>query len=224
MSYKIINAIANIKTMISLLALIIIVISTLAMGLNNVVKLIVISGFFAIVIIIILLEYRHKPKLKKNRKWGKNQSYDLFLSAPMASFGNNEQYHALQQNLNSLMPVIKEKCKLSNIFYAGENISNVNNFDNQRDALIKNYQAFTNSKYFVLLYTQKIATSSLIELGWAMAHNKPIIIFTKNREMLPFIIQNADAVFDNIKIYYYENTQYSKYILSILNENTNIFK
>ena len=56
------------------------------------------------------------------------------------------------------------------------------------------------------IYPKKIATSALIELGWAMAHKKPIVIFAKKRDELPFLVKNADSVFANIRIYEYKTS------------------
>ncbi|SMN15355.1 hypothetical protein CRYPA_1403 [uncultured Candidatus Thioglobus sp.] len=95
------------------------------------------------------------PRLIDDNEWNSNNTYDLFISVPIASFGKNRIYQSSQQSIKSLIPIIKEKCQFQDIFYAGENINSQDDFEDEALALKNNYSACLNSKYFMLVYPQK---------------------------------------------------------------------
>lgn len=92
------------------------------------------------------------------------------------------------------------------MFFAGQEISSFKDFDSEDLSIVEDYTALKNSDNFILIYPQKIATSALVELGWAMVMKKPIIIFSKDRNDLPYLIKNADSVYKNIAVYEYKTS------------------
>ena len=133
-------------------------------------------------------------------------SYDLFVSAPMAAFETEKEFQSSRDSVLDVIRNIKKNCKFNGVFYAGNEIESIKDFESEDMSVVEDYDACYRSRYFMLIYPQKIATSALVELGWAMAHKKPTIIFAKNRGHLPFLVKNADAVFSNIRIYEYKTS------------------
>ena len=132
--------------------------------------------------------------------------YDLFVSAPMAAFDTDQEFKAARNATLDVVRGIKKHCRFKDVFYAGNEIESRKDFESEDLSVVEDYDACYRSKYFILIYPRKIATSALIELGWAMAHMKPIIIFAKDREDLPFLVKNADSVFANLRIYEYKTS------------------
>lgn len=143
-----------------------------------------------------------KPEVKPPS----GNSYELFVSAPMAAFDTEKEFQSSRNAIFDIVRNIKKTCNFNSVFYAGNEIESLGDFKSEDMSVVEDYDACYRSKYFVLIYPKKIATSALIELGWAMAHKKPIIIFTKSRDDLPFLAKNADAVFSNIRIYEYKTS------------------
>jgi hypothetical protein len=66
------------------------------------------------------------------------------------------------------------------------------------------------------VYPEKLPSSMLLEIGYGIALSKRIIIFTPNRSLLPYILENADGIIRNITIHTYTN--YNN-LLQIVKEN-----
>jgi len=132
--------------------------------------------------------------------------YDLFVSAPMAAFDTDGEFSSSRNAIFDVVRGIKKSCNFENVFYAGNEIESFKDFDSADLSVIDDYDATYNSKYFLLFYPKKLVTSALIELGWAMAFKKPIIIFYKNKDDLPFLMKHLDGAYRNIKLYQYKTS------------------
>jgi hypothetical protein len=143
-----------------------------------------------------------KPEVKPPS----GRAYELFVSAPMAAFETEKEFQSSRNAVFDVVRGIKKSCNFKSVFYAGNEIESQRDFESEDISVVEDYDACYRSTYFMLIYPQKLATSALIELGWAMAHKKPTIIFAKRREDLPFLARNADAVFSNIRIYEYKTS------------------
>lgn len=141
---------------------------------------------------------------EENKEIGK--VYDLFVSVPMAAFDESREYEKFRESILDAIRGIKKHCGFSTAFFAGQEIGNFKDFDSEDLSIVEDYTALKNSKNFVLIYPQKLATSALVELGWAMVMKKPIIIFAKKRDELPYLMKNADAAYRNIAIYEYKTS------------------
>jgi len=127
--------------------------------------------------------------------------HEVFLSSPMAAFGNNEEYQHDRENVLRIMDAFKHECRFESVVYAGKEINSIDDFDAADLSVSKDFQDLLESKYFVLLYPKKIASSVLVEAGWALALGKTSIYFVKNSDDLPFLLQKASQAFSSVKIY-----------------------
>jgi hypothetical protein len=144
--------------------------------------------------------------VKDDVKAPSGKTYDLFVSAPMAAFETNQEFQSSRSAIVNMVRAMKKYCQFKDVFYGGQEIESKEDFESEDLSVVENYDALFRSRYFIFIYPKKIATSALIELGWAMAHKKPIIIFAKKRDELPFLVKNADSVFANIRIYEYKTS------------------
>ena len=134
------------------------------------------------------------------------RKYDLFVSVPMAAFDTTTEYEAFRSATLDCIRGIKNSCAFSDVFYAGQGLGSFEEFESEDLSVAQNYSALKNSSNFLLIYPKKLPTSALIELGWAMVMNKPIIIFSKGRDELPYLMKNADSIYKNIAIYEYKKS------------------
>ena len=70
-------------------------------------------------------------------------------------------------------------------------------FDSPAEVLEADMAALENMKRFVLLYTHKAASSSLIELGYAWKMGVPIDIFVKRGVQLPYYLRDEQALVEH---------------------------
>jgi hypothetical protein len=215
--YKVIKVLKKeIKTPLGFLALVVSIVGGILLSLIlkeakrfNLTILIVSCVLLIFVACLMTLYFLYSPStldVKKEIKPPSGRNYDLFISVPMAAFDVENEFELFHKTTLDIVHEIKKNCKFKNIFYAGQEIKSPIDFESEDSSIVEDYDACFRSKYFMLIYPQKIATSALIELGWAMAHKKPIIIFVKNRKDLPFLVKNGDSVFSNLRIYNYKTS------------------
>jgi hypothetical protein len=137
-------------------------------------------------------------------KQSMKMKYDVFISSPIASLDNEEQYMNSKDNIENLKLTLSD-CDAKRIFYVGDKIKNFGEFSEKDISLKTDYNSISSSKHFIFLYPHNIATSALVEIGFAISKGLSILIFTKDKKILPFILQQADTTYNNIKIYECEN-------------------
>ena len=125
--------------------------------------------------------------------------YDVFLSAPMAAYESNEQYQEAREEIKKVFDAFKN-CGLK-VYWAAEEIESMDDFDTKDISVITDLKAVKSSKYFCLIYPEKLVTSSLFEAGYALAFNKFSLYFVKQRSDLPFLMKDAASVFANVRIH-----------------------
>lgn len=64
-------------------------------------------------------------------------------------------------------------------------------FDSPENALKKNLEVLDGADRFVLLYTNKEASSALIELGYALKRGLPIVVFAQEGIKRPFYLRQS---------------------------------
>ena len=127
-------------------------------------------------------------------------NYDVFLSAPMAAYENNEQYRQSRAEIKKIFDAFKDYCGFK-VYWAGEEIENIWDFDTKDVSVITDLKAVKESKYFCLIYMERLVTSSLFEAGFALALNKFSVYFVEKRNDLPFLMRDAGSVFTNVRIH-----------------------
>lgn len=124
--------------------------------------------------------------------------YDVFLAAPMAALGNDTIESVLAAT-NEIKRLLEVECGFTNVFYAGSNMKTKADFDAADVSIQSDFEALRDSKYFILLYPDKIVSSVLFEAGMALALGKPSFYFGKT-ESFPFLMKQANQRFSHVKI------------------------
>ena len=117
--------------------------------------------------------------------------YDVFVSAPMAAYSDNEAIERQREDFNQIRAALRRRCKFERCFYAGVDMRNSEEFEKPHLALRSNIQKLRASRYFIMLYPERMASSILVEAGMAIALGIPSIWFVRDAEDLPFLLRNA---------------------------------
>lgn len=135
---------------------------------------------------------------KAERDDNKNFKYDVFLAAPMAAVGNDSIESVLAAT-NEIKRLLDVECGFTNVFYAGTNMKTIEDFHAADVSIQSDFEALRDSKYFILLYPDKIVSSVLFEAGMALALGKPSFYFGKT-DSFPFLMKQANQRFSHVKI------------------------
>jgi pimeloyl-ACP methyl ester carboxylesterase len=125
--------------------------------------------------------------------------YDVFVAAPMAAFGSDREYQANRADVLRLLEALQAS-GFKALFYAGEKFDSIKSFDLHALALVDDIAALRQSRYFLLYYPQKIASSVIFEAGWALIMGKPAVYIVRDDKDLPFLMKDASQAFDTRQV------------------------
>lgn len=130
--------------------------------------------------------------------------FDAFVSAPMASV-DDEAYREMRETVSAIVGDLKKHANMASVYYAGEEIETQADFDADVLAIKADFEKIRASRSFILLYPARIASSALIEVGFALALGKPVVIAVTNRDDLPFLLRSAGQALKRVRIYDCDN-------------------
>ncbi|MCL1877556.1 MAG: hypothetical protein FWF80_01730 [Defluviitaleaceae bacterium] len=123
----------------------------------------------------------------------------VFIATPIAAFASRCDYDEFRAYLIGLA----EKLKASvTIFSAALTVPDVLSYDSPASSARQDFLTIEKSEFFVLIYPQNIPTSALVELGYALALKKKILILTVNRDTLPWMLREIDDVYNHVKVHF----------------------
>lgn len=132
-----------------------------------------------------------EPKLRAAEKAARDEThlydYDVFLSSPMAAYETDAEYKAGRAEVKQVFDALKA-CKLR-VFWAAEKIKSMDDFDALGVSVDDDLLAIERSRHFLLIYPEKLATSALFEAGYAFHLGCPAHFFVRDRDDLPFLMQ-----------------------------------
>lgn len=131
--------------------------------------------------------------------------YDVFLSAPMASLQSDQRYQDERKQILEIIAAMKEHCNFRSVYFAGEHIGSVTQFDQADVAADEALAQLRDSKYYVMVYGDRLLSSVFIEAGYAIALSKPSVLFVRSKADLPYLLQAAQQNFRFIKVYEYRD-------------------
>ncbi len=123
---------------------------------------------------------------------------NLFVSTPISAFDDNDQYILFRNWLTGLLCKIQSKSYFDQIFCVADLVKDQNSLDDPKKSLISDLAELDNSTCFLLIYPKPTATSALIELGYALAHKKNILLVHPESTDLPFMACQMHKVYENV--------------------------
>lgn len=135
----------------------------------------------------------------------------VFIAAPMSGLGSDAEYRKARSSVLNIVRHLRDGYGLrdENIYYAGRNIDSQSEFGDATLALKSDLAALAKTDVFMLYYPVKVASSVLVEAGYALACKKPMILFPKNSSDLPYFFKqaasasNENGEIPDLKIYEY---------------------
>lgn len=115
----------------------------------------------------------------------------IFLSTPISDCVCHNSIH----NYKGAISLLVERMRKSHMVWSEiERIASQNDYETPENSIQKDLHAIQSCDLFVLHYPHKVPTSALIELGFAIANNKRIIVITPKISTLPFLAQGINAL------------------------------
>lgn len=124
---------------------------------------------------------------------------EIFLSTPVSSF-EPEEFSRFKTVFNSLRKLIERKPPGYRVFCAAERIASLNHLEDSKYSAITDFQRIQDCAGFILFYPKPLATSALVELGFALALEKRTLIITPEKVNLPFLCRKLDMLYDFVEI------------------------
>lgn len=124
---------------------------------------------------------------------------DVFVSTPISSFGLDE-FEKFKIFCQSLQRRLAVRFPEKRIYCAALSVASQGSFDDPGESVLRDFSEIEKCSLFILLYPVKIASSSLIELGYAVAKKKKILMIAPDRTILPFMAQGLDIAREGVKI------------------------
>ena len=133
--------------------------------------------------------------------------HDVFLAMAMAGLDTEEQYQTYRSQGLKIEKWLQDFCGFRAVFYAGRDLETKEKFEAEDFSLNHDLDALRRSKYFMLVYPEKLVSSVLFEAGLAVALGKPSVYFIRDRSSLPFLMKKAEQAKlpAGVRIYEYES-------------------
>lgn len=120
--------------------------------------------------------------------------YNLFISTPIAGFEDEQEYLTFRDVILRLIEQMKQCDNVGKIYCALADVSDIDTYDSPADSAVKDLNALQDSTHFILFYPYRVISSALIELGYALADNKKILIIVSQKKDLPYMAQGLGEV------------------------------
>ncbi len=131
--------------------------------------------------------------------------HDVFISIPMTGLDSEEKYNKIHHEATEIGRVLTQETEVNNIYCAAIKYPSLNKIQNATVADDLNH--LKKSKYFILIYPEKLVTSCLVEAGYAICLGIPCILFVRDRNHLPYILREIGQKTSNVIINQCENNE-----------------
>lgn len=121
------------------------------------------------------------------------EKIELFISAPIAGFDKEQEYIAYRKNIIRLLEDVAQQVPIQKIHSVISEISSRSKYDSPEESANNDLEAISKSTHFILFYPRRVASSVLIELGYALALKKKALIVATRMEDLPYMAQGLQA-------------------------------
>ena len=141
----------------------------------------------------------------------------VFISAPISGFEDKKEYEEFREFVLSLIVSLRfagfEVCSEL------EQISDSGDYDSPTKSVEDDLANIKSSELFLMIHPKRMQTSSLMELGFACAVSKTIII-VGNKSNLPYLAKGLESSIVKTRIL--DVTQISKDIIPIIIKYVNV--
>lgn len=118
----------------------------------------------------------------------------IFVSAPISGFQDENKYNEYRKHLLKLISKLRDSY---DVYSEVEKVKELTEYDEPGKSAIDDFNRIEQSDLFLLHHPVRMQTSSLIELGYAVAKNKKIVIVSSTIN-LPYLALGLSSILKNI--------------------------
>lgn len=115
----------------------------------------------------------------------------VFIAAPISGFRDPSEYRQFRTGVLRMIEKLRENS--IEVFSEIENIRALNDYDSPGESAKADFARIRDADIFLMVHLHRIQTSTLIELGYAFAINKRIIIVGPEHA-LPYLVMGLPAI------------------------------
>lgn len=134
------------------------------------------------------------------------RKYDVFLSSVLAGFSNDSRLLQEKQVALAVKTCLEQECKFT-VYYAGGDVQSAADFDRSHLGAKQDIAALHDSRYFLLLYPERVTSSVLFEAGFALNHCDASIYFVRDNNDLPYLMRRLPEAVAGVKTCTYRETE-----------------
>lgn len=113
----------------------------------------------------------------------------IFLATPISAFTDPVEYDAFRQNVIRLIAALHDRYS---VYCEIERVADSDDYDTPAEAVIKDFGKIDESDIFMLVHLKKCQTSAFMELGYAFARGKEIVLVGP-KDALPYMALGLDV-------------------------------
>ena len=120
----------------------------------------------------------------------------IFLAAPISGFKDEYEYRRNRENLLNLITELRKYfCVYSEIL----NIGSLKSYDEPGESAKKDFNEISDADIFIIYHPMSMQSSTMIELGYAVAKEKKIIVIGE-KDKLPYLALGLPQYSSKVKI------------------------
>ncbi len=159
---------------------------------------------FIVATILLFLSLKNQKSVFRRHSWlkgAKNDDFDysVFLSFAIAGNKTRKQREDLNNDIKRLESKLEEIGYKPN-FNASNYFSDEHEYQPPEIAAREDFNAIEKCRNFLFYYPEKVPTSALIELGYALRDRDNILICSKDKHTLPFLARGLGGLSENVKL------------------------
>lgn len=113
----------------------------------------------------------------------------IFLATPISAFTDPAEYDAFRQNVIRLIAALRDRYS---VYCEIERVADSDDYDTPVEAVIKDFGKIDEADIFMLVHLKKCQTSAFMELGYAFARGKEIVLVGP-KDALPYMALGLDV-------------------------------
>ena len=121
----------------------------------------------------------------------------IFLASPISGFSDEKEYQEYRKKVLNLIIYLRENS--FDVYSEVERVTGKSNYDSPGNSVEDDFQKISDVDIFLLLHPQKAQTSALIELGYAYAKEKTIVIVGPT-VALPYLAMGLPLVCKSVSV------------------------
>jgi hypothetical protein len=134
------------------------------------------------------------------------RKYDVFLSSVLAGFADDARLLKEKELALAVSKCLEQECGFT-VYYAGRDVQSSHDFDGSHIGAKRDIDALRDSRYFLMLYPERVTSSVLFEAGFALSHCEASIYFVKDPRDLPYLMRRLPEAFAELKTFTYQDAE-----------------